>query len=142
MFKKLFKRTAAILAAATVMMGTVGSTVQVLAANVKDATYSIYVNSSSGSFKEVASRDKQNSTKVYVKLDSAPSLYTQVRVYGNRNTSGFYNETKGTTARVQRGVASSITNYCYENRNSNYTYVLAKLKFRSGSSATGTVAGV
>ncbi|HIT89643.1 MAG TPA: hypothetical protein IAC41_04395 [Candidatus Merdenecus merdavium] len=37
---------------------------------------------------------------------------------------------------------SSITNYCYENKKSNYTYVLAQVSFRSNSSTTGSVKGV
>lgn len=84
----------------------------------------------------------QNDSKVYVNISSSPSKYIQVRAYGSRNTSSFYNETVGTTATVQRGIASSITNNIYEHKKSNYTYVLARVGFRSGSSSKGYVVGV
>lgn len=142
MFRKSVKKITGILVAATVMVGITGNTMPVLAANTSDTTYTINVESSSGSFKGVQERDKQNDTKVYVNISSSPTLYTQVRTYGNRNTTTYYNETKGTTATVKRGVPSSITNYCYENRQPNYTYVLAKVRFRSNSSTTGAVKGV
>lgn len=45
-------------------------------------------------------------------------------------------------ATVKKGVPSSITNYCYEHKKSNYTYVLAKVGFKSSSSVTGSVEGV
>ena len=32
--------------------------------------------------------------------------------------------------------------YCYEHKKSNYTYVLAKVGFKSSSSVTGSVEGV
>lgn len=142
MFIKSVKKITGILAAATIMVGITGNTMSVLAANTSDTAYAINVESSSGSFKGVQERDKQNNSKVYVNISSSPTLYTQVRTYGNRNTATYHNETKGITATVQRGVPSSITNYCYENRQSNYTYVLAKVRFRSNSSATGAVKGV
>lgn len=87
-------------------------------------------------------RDKQNNTKVYVNITASPTQYTRVQTYGNRNTTNFYNETKGTYATVKKGVPSSITNYCYEHKKSNYTYVLAKVGFKSSSSVTGSVEGV
>lgn len=79
--------------------------------------------------------------EVYVNITASPTKYTRVQTYGNRNTTSFYNETKGTYATVQKGVPSSITNYCYEHKKSNYTYVLAKVGFKSNSSATGYVKG-
>lgn len=141
MLKKSNKRIAGLLAAVA-MIGTLGSAMTVMAANTSDTEYRINVESSSGAFKGVMERDKQNDSKVYVNIYSAPTQYTQVRTYGNRNSSVFYNETGGTTAVVKRGVQSSITNYCYENRKSNYTYVLTQVRFRSNASTTGTVTGV
>lgn len=142
MFGKSIRKMAGTLAVVAAIMGATGNTMPVFAANVSDTPYTINVQSSSGSFRGVQERDKQNNTKVYVNISSSPTLYTQVRTYGNRNTTTFYNETKGTTATVKRGVPSSITNYCYENKKSNYTYVLAQVRFRSNSSTTGAVTGV
>ena len=141
MFKKSFKGVTGLLTAAAIMAGSLG-TIPVYAANTSDTTYKIYVESLSGSFRGVSERDKQNNSKVYVNISSSPTLYTQVKTYGNRNTETWYNETKNTTAAVKRGVPSSITNYCYEHRAPNHTYVLAKVRFRSSSSITGYVQGV
>lgn len=140
--KSIRKMTTGILVAATIMSGVAGNVTPVFAANTSDTPYRINVETSSGSFKGVQERDKQNDSKVYVNISASPTLYTQVRTYGNRNTNTFYNETNGTTATVKRGVPSSITNYCYEHRKPNYTYVLATVKFRSNSAATGAVEGV
>lgn len=142
MFRKSIKKITGIFSAAIIMAAVCGNTVTVHA-DTEDKPYTINVETSAGSFKQTGSYQKENSTKVYVKISTSPTRYTQVRTYGNRNTSQFYNETKGTTATVEQGVPSSITNYIYENRNKAYTYVLAKVGFRSSSSVIpGTVIGV
>lgn len=142
MFKKVFKGVTGLLTAAAIMAGSLG-VVPVYAANTSDTTYRIYINASSDDFRGVTARDKQNDSKVYVKIDTSPTLITQVRTFGNRNTSSFwYNETRGATAYVERGVPSSITNYCYENRAIGHTYVSTMLGLRSSSSITGYVEGV
>lgn len=139
----MFRKKILAILAATIMVTTIGETVPVMAANTADTTYRVTVESSMGVFKSVLERDKQNNSKVYVNISTSPTLYTRVRVYGSRNTSVFYNETRGTTAVVQKGVPSSITNYCYENRKPNFTYVLTKVGFRSSSSSiSGPVEGV
>ena len=117
-------------------------TAPVSASNVTDSGYYIHVNSSSSSFATVDTRAKQDSTKVYVYITESPTKYTQIRVYGNRNTDIFYNETKGGLAKVLRNQKSSITNSIYENRKSGYSSVTAKLGLRSNSSKTGYVEGV
>lgn len=132
------------LMASMLMMGMLltSPTITGYAANTSDTIYRVNVNTATGDFKTVQERDKQNNSKVYVKVTSSPYKYVHVQTHGNRNTSTYYNETVGVTATVQRGVASSITNYCYEHKKSNYTYVLVRLKLRSGSSSTGWVEGV
>lgn len=142
MLKKSLKKFTGILATTMIMANTIGRSVPVMAANTSDTIYRINVESSTGSYKRVQERDKQNNTKVYVNITASPTQYTRVQTYGNRNTTSFYNETKGTYATVKKGVPSSITNYCYEHKKSNYTYVLAKVGFKSSSSVTGSVEGV
>lgn len=138
--KKFKKKVMSLLIAICMMLGIV---LPVSAANTSDTPYRIYVNSSSSSFKKVLERDKQNNTKVYVHIEASPTKYTQTRVYGDRNTgSVFYNETKNGLAKILRNEESSVTNYIYENKKSNYTYVLATIGFRSNSSKTGYVEGV
>lgn len=141
MFKKSLKKFTGIFATAMIMATTIGSSVPVMAANTSDTPYTISVEASTGSYRRVQERDKQNNTKVYVNITKSPTKYTRVQTYGNRNTTSFYNETKGIYATVQKGVPSSITNYCYEHKKSNYTYVLAKVGFKSNSSTTGDVKG-
>ena len=142
MRKNRIKKFVGILTAAAIITGTVGSVIPTYAANVTDSKYEINVKSSSGSFVQVDPRDKQNDSKVYVNISSSPYKYVHVRVYGNRNGIFYHNETVGTTATVQKGVASSITNNCYEHWATGKSTVLAKVGFRSGSSLTGKVVGV
>lgn len=145
MYKKMLKRTKGIIAGAFIIVGMLGSTFPVHAANVKDTTVSIRVDSVSSSFKTASTRPKENNSKVYVKLTSSPTTYIQVRTYGNRKTSStYYNETNGITATVQRSIPSSITNFIYENRNkkSGNSTLRAQLRLRSNTSASGIVTGV
>ena len=129
--KKFKKKVMSLLIAICMMLGIV---LPVSAANTSDTPYRI---------KKVLERDKQNNTKVYVHIEASPTKYTQTRVYGDRNTgSVFYNETKNGLAKILRNEESSVTNYIYENKKSNYTYVLATIGFRSNSSKTGYVEGV
>ena len=145
MYKKMLKRTKGIIAGAFIIVGMLGSTFPVHAANVTDTDVSIRVESVSKSFKTASTRPKYDNTKVYVKLTSSPTTYIQVRTYGNRKTaSTYYNETNGITATVQRSVPSSITNFIYENRNeySGSSTLKAQLRLRSNTSTSGTVTGV
>ena len=124
------------------LSGTMGNAIPAYAANVTDTTYEVNVSSSSGLFTQVSPRDKHNNSKVYVNISESPYTYVHVRVYGNRNGVIYHNETVGTTATVKKGVASSITNNCYEHKADGESTVLAKVGFRSASSLTGKVKGV
>lgn len=132
--RKVIKKAACMLMACTIML-TPAVSVQAATGNVTDTSFS-----GTTSF-TVNPREKRTSTKVYVYITKAPTKYINVQVLGNRNTaSSWYNETKGTTAKVTKGVKSSITNYAYENRGANNTYVLVKLKVSTADS--GTISGV
>lgn len=102
MLKKSLKKFTGIFATTMIMANTIGSSVPVMAANTSDTIYRINVESSTGSYKRVQERDKQNNTKVYVNITASPTQYTRVQTYGNRNTTSFYNETKGTYATVKK----------------------------------------
>lgn len=136
------KRVLAILLTTIVLIGSGNGLKYAYAANTSDEPFRFVVADNKGTFGKVNPRDKQNSTKVYVKVDSSPDLYTQVRTYGDRNTGKFYNETKSGTAVLRRGVPSSITNYCYEHRKANCSYVLVQIGLRSNSASKGGVQGV
>lgn len=142
MFNKKIKKLIGVMGIAAFIGGTFGNTMSTYAANVTDTWYEVNVKSSSGTFAQVDPRDKHNNSKVYVNISESPYKYVHVRVYGNRNGLFYHNETVGTTATVQRGVASSITNNCYEHKEEGASTVLTKVGFRSGSSVTGTVKGV
>lgn len=142
MLGKLMKKITGLFSMTIILAAVCGNAVMVHA-DTQDKPYTISVEISSGSFKQTVAYDKENSTKVYVKINTSPTRYTQVRTFGSRNTSQFYNETAGTTAVVEQGVPSSITNYIYEHRNTRYAVVPAKVGFRSNSSVVpGTVIGV
>ena len=91
MLKKSLKKFTGIFATTMIMANTIGSSVPVMAANTSDTIYRINVESSTGSYKRVQERDKQNNTKVYVNITASPTQYTRVQTYGNRNTTSFYN---------------------------------------------------
>ncbi|MBD5134520.1 MAG: hypothetical protein HDT39_00945 [Lachnospiraceae bacterium] len=138
--RKVLKKAVCMLMACTIMLTPA---VSVQAANVSDQPIGEREIKANVSY-ETLPRDKQNTTKVYVYFTKLPTKYITVQTLGSRNTSLWYNETKGTgsnpSAKVQLKVQSSITNFIYENRGASNTYVLAKLRFKS--SASGTIKGV
>lgn len=141
MFKNINKRVTAVLAATILATTFVGAT-SVQAANVSNRNITeVSVNGVNGIFRDAANSYKTNDTKVYLVVTASPSLYTQVQVYGNRNTATYYNETKGTIATVTRSIESSITNYVFENRAEGKNSVACKLKMRSNTTTAGKVSG-
>lgn len=126
-----------------ILLTTPGIVSQAMTANTADKPVTKVVNeAASDKYVAVKEEDKFNTSKVYVYLTTTPYKYIIVRTMGNRNTSTYYNETKGGTANIQKGVPSSVTNYCYERRTSGAATVKVRLQLKSGSALTGTVKGV
>lgn len=128
--RKVIKKAACMLMACTIML-TPAVSVQAATGNVTNSNFK-----GTTSF-TVNPREKRNSTKVYVHITKAPTKYINIRVLGSRNTaSSWYDEAKGITVKVTKGIESSITNYAYENRGANNTYVSVKLKVSTDKSGT------
>lgn len=141
MFKNINKKVSAVLAAAILATSFSGAA-PVKAANVADIDIKkLKVENNTGNFVKAGADTKENSTKVYLNITSSPTKYVQVRVYGNRNGLLYFNETKGTTATVERTVKSSITNYVYEHRKAGNNKVGCMLKLRSNTKTAGEVNG-
>lgn len=121
----------------------IGSVTNIQAANTGDAYFNFVINTLDGYFTKgtITSRQKENTSKVYVYITKSPDLYTQVRTWGNRNTSRNYLETVGSPyAVVRRGIKSSITNTIYENRKPGHTSVGCHIDMRTDVS-TGRLYG-
>lgn len=112
------------------------------AANTSDKDISMILNSATGTFKSTKAYEKYNSTKVYVYVTSAPMSFQLVQTWGDRGSGTYKNETSKTTATIRKGVQSSITNFCYEHKTGGISYVMTKLKIKSGSVQTGLIGGV
>lgn len=95
--------------------------VPVNAANTGDTEYEFYITAT---YQRTSAREKTNSTKVYTMYDKGP-WHLAFQTYGatSRNGAGS-NQTKEGTAYVERGVASSITNYINE---CGYTYAYLRV---------------
>lgn len=141
MFKNINKKVSAVLAAA-ILASSFSGAAPVKAANVQNKDIKkVKVENNTGNSVKAGEATKENSTKVYLNITSSPSLYMQVRTYGNRNGILYFNETKGTTATVRRSVESSITNYVYEHRKAGNNTVGCMLKLRSNTKTAGEVNG-
>lgn len=92
MLKKSLKKFTGIFATTMIMANTIGSSVPVMAANTSDTIYRINVESSTGSYKRVQERDKQNNTKVYVNITASPTQYE--KFVWAWNTGDFKNRKK------------------------------------------------
>ena len=102
-------------------MMALGATAPAYAANTSDTEYEFYITAT---YQRTESREKTNSTKVYTQYDKGP-WHLAFQTYGatSRNGAGS-NQTKGKTAYVEKGVASSITNYINE---CGYTYAYLRV---------------
>ena len=106
-----------------------------------DTVVNVKVNAASGSYVTASNQKKYNTTKVYVYLTTTPSSYVFVQTWGDRGIGSFQNETVGTTAKVKRGVQSSITNNCTEHRVNAASYVHVKLQLKSETANIGSAIG-
>lgn len=134
----------ALLAAVLVSVGTMGNAAPVKAAgNTSNKKFILDLQSANGSYVHTPAESKYNSTKVYVYFTDGAQSLAYIKAEGNRNTSTFYNETAGRGyALINKGVKSSITNYCFENRKSGNTSVKARIAMRSTRSSGFQASGV
>ena len=128
-----FKKVIGMLLAGVILM----STVPVFAGNTNNTGYYVWT-SGAGAEQKIHHRPKQNTTKVYTRVDKSPQYTMQVRVYGYLNGQ-YINKTAGGHTYVDRKVDSSITNGIYE-----AGYRRASIAFRTtgGENYYGYASGV
>ena len=128
-----FKKVIGMLLAGVMLM----STVPVFAGNIDNENVTVWT-SGAGAEQKIHHRPKQNTTKVYTRVDKSPQYTMQVRVYGYLNGQ-YINKTKDGYAYVDRGTNSSITNFIYE---AGYRQASIAFRCTGGENYYGYASGI